>query len=148
MIGCVSIDEQKGSDSDISAETIQTQSENKVDTNTDISTGNKPNTQASNAQQLNLQDGLLPQQSETLAAAKNAQDYRLLITTTRGMNIPGILAKDVDAAIDKCGTKYQPGTGDVIRSEQDRITRKALVTFMAYYNQQMWAQCQVNRAEP
>jgi len=130
MSGCASIDEQQKTGSVQSAEQANSQVDINAVNPADISTA-----------PLNSAPPLSSEQSNSLIEAKNAQDYRLLITTTRGFNAPGILAKDIDTAIVKCGTKYQPGTGDVIRSEQERTARKTLITFMAYYNQQMWASC-------
>ncbi len=77
-----------------------------------------------------------------LANAESTQDYRLLMTTTRGINIPGIKPSELKSAIALCGKKYMSQTGDVITSEQERIKRKKIITYMQQYNQQMWQRCQ------
>lgn len=83
---------------------------------------------------------------QALATAEQAQDYRLLATSTRGTNIPGLEQSDYELAIDLCGRKYMPKTGDVIKSEQDRTERKERIVYMRQYNEKMWLACQKNQS--
>ncbi len=79
--------------------------------------------------------------AQALTTAEQAQDYRLLVTATRGISIPGLEQKDYSAAIDLCGKKYMPQTGDVITTEQDRAERKKALAYMRQYNEKMWLLC-------
>jgi len=80
--------------------------------------------------------------SQALAVAAQGQDYRLLITATRGINVPGLEQSDVKSAIALCGKKYMAKTGDVINTEQDRIDREKVIAYMRQYNEKMWLLCQ------
>ncbi len=79
--------------------------------------------------------------TQALVTAEQAQDYRLLVTATRGVSIPGLEQKDYHAAIALCGKKYMPQTGDVITTEQDRVERKKALAYMRQYNEKMWLLC-------
>lgn len=80
--------------------------------------------------------------SQALALAEQAQDYRLLVTATRGINVPGLEQSDIKSAVALCGKKYMLNTGDVIKTEQDRIDREKVIVYMRQYNEKMWLLCQ------
>jgi hypothetical protein len=79
--------------------------------------------------------------NQALALAIKNKDYRLLTTSTRSMNIPGVNPKNYYAMIALCGKKYNPNTGDVISSEEERLARKKEINFMRQYNEKMITIC-------
>ncbi|MBU2924073.1 hypothetical protein Q4506_04035 [Colwellia sp. 4_MG-2023] len=80
--------------------------------------------------------------NQALALAIENKDYRLQTTSTRSINIPGVHPKDYQAMIALCGKKYNSNTGDVIRSEEERLARKKELNFMRQYNERMITICQ------
>lgn len=79
---------------------------------------------------------------EAIALAKQNKDYRLLVTSGRSMSIPGVNASDYQTLLALCGKKYNSATGDVIKSQAQRLERKKQIAFMRQYNEQMVAICQ------
>lgn len=79
---------------------------------------------------------------EAIALAKQNKDYRLLVTSGRSMSIPGVNASDYQTLLALCGKKYNSATGDVIKSQAQRLERKKQIEFMRQYNEQMVAICQ------
>lgn len=82
---------------------------------------------------------------QALNSAKQEKDYRLWVTTSRSITVPGLNPSDFSVAIELCGKQYMPKTGDVIRSEQARVERKKAITFMQQYNERMWVICTKNK---
>lgn len=82
--------------------------------------------------------------NEAIALARENKDYRLLVTSGRSMSVPGVKASDYKAMIGLCGKKYNSAAGDVLTSEEQRLERKKLVTYMRQYNEQMLVICQEN----
>lgn len=80
--------------------------------------------------------------SEAITRAKQNNDYRLLVTSGRSINVPGIKASEYQTVLELCGKKYSSAAGDVITSEEQREERKKLVDFMRQYNEQMLVICQ------
>ena len=80
--------------------------------------------------------------NEAITLAINKKDYRLLVTSTRGINIPGVESEKYQAMIKLCGIKYQDMTGDVITSEEQRMKRKNLMSYMRQYNKKILMICQ------
>ncbi|MCW8863997.1 MAG: hypothetical protein OQK09_00990 [Colwellia sp.] len=78
---------------------------------------------------------------QALAQAKQNEDYRLLVTTTRGINVPGLSVSEFKSAIALCGKRYMPNTGDVIKTAQDRVERDKVINYMQQYNEKMWSIC-------
>lgn len=76
-----------------------------------------------------------------LTKAEHEQDYRLLVTATRGITVPGLNPNEFKSAIALCGKQYMPKTGDVIKTEQDRVERNKVVSYMQQYNEHMWSLC-------
>jgi len=79
---------------------------------------------------------------EAIAIAKQNKDYRLLVTSGRSMSIPGVNGSDYQTLLELCGKKYNSATGDVIKSQAQRLERKKQIEFMRQYNEQMVAICQ------
>ncbi len=82
--------------------------------------------------------------NQALMLAIESKDYRLLVTSGRSMNIPGVKSSDYKTVIALCGKKYSSTTGDVITSEEQRMARKKEVNFMRQYNEKMLTICQQN----
>jgi len=110
-----------------------------LSTTTSCSTAFSQGEQDNNADNKELEPPVLLQ---ALAVAEKDQDYRLLVTATRGINVPGLEQSDVKLATALCGKKYMAKTGDVIKTEQDRIERKKTIAYMRQYNEKMWLLCQ------
>lgn len=85
--------------------------------------------------------------NQALLLATENKDYRLLVTSGRNMNIPGVESSDYKAAIALCGKKYSPTTGDVITSEEQREARKKVISYMRQYNEKMLMICQENKQQ-
>jgi hypothetical protein len=79
--------------------------------------------------------------NKLLAVAIKNQDYRLLATSTRALNIPGVNPRDYQSMIKLCGKKYSTA-GDVITSEEQRTERKKLLNTMRQYNEKILIICQ------
>ena len=84
---------------------------------------------------------------KAIVLATQQKDYRLLVTSGRSSNIPGIKGINFQTITSLCGKKYHAATGDVLTSEQQREERKKLVNFMRQYNQQMLIICQEELAK-
>jgi len=69
------------------------------------------------------------------------KDYRLLVTSSRRVYAPGISTSEQSALLAKCGSKFMAGTGDVIKTEQERNKRKEQIAFMKDYNVEMVSHC-------
>ncbi len=85
----------------------------------------------------------IPQQ-KLVDAVKNAiakGDYRLYATTGRSTTFPGINAIYFKEVSTLCGKKFMSGTGDVIRSPEQRVERKKRLDYMGTFNQQMIIIC-------
>ncbi len=91
-----------------------------------------------------LEKDALDDLNKAIALASNNKDYRLLVTSGRSMTIPGVKSSDYQEMIALCGKKYNPATGDVIRSEAQRLARKKEINYMRQYNEQILALCKEN----
>lgn len=69
------------------------------------------------------------------------KDYRLLVTSSRRVYAPGILVAKQSALLDRCGSKFMAGTGDVVKDEEAREKRKEQIAFMTEYNVEMAKYC-------
>mgnify|MGYP000105366701 FL=1 len=79
---------------------------------------------------------------KAIALAKQNKDYRFLVTSGRSTSVPGIDVNMFQTLIELCGKKYNPATGDVITSQEQRLARKKQIDFMRQYNEQMLSICQ------
>jgi hypothetical protein len=79
--------------------------------------------------------------STEVALAITKHDYRLIAFTGRRITIPGLSPENMKSAQNICGTKFMADTGDVIRSEQERMARKYKYEFAAGYNRQIYRLC-------
>jgi len=85
----------------------------------------------------------IPQQKlvDAVQEAIAKSDYRLYATTGRSTTFPGINSVYFKEVSTLCGKKFMSGTGDVIRSPEQRVERKKLLDYMGTFNQQMIIIC-------
>ena len=69
-------------------------------------------------------------------------DFRLYGTSGRRLTIPSINNDKVDSIKERCGIKFLPNTGDVIKSEEQRAERKKNIEYLELYNERMLTLCQ------
>jgi len=123
--------------------TNQTVVERTVTTDTNLEETMQKSTQESNQTSVSILENTEKEKlNQALALAIENKDYRLQATSTRSINIPGVHPKNYQAMIALCGKKYTPNTGDVIRSEEERLARKKELNFMRQYNERMITICQ------
>ena len=79
------------------------------------------------------------QQDITEAIAK--KDFRLLSTSTRLPQFPGLDHSFYQEHKALCGANYISGTGDLKRRTDDPRIREQLMRYMKQYNVQMLAKC-------
>lgn len=79
------------------------------------------------------------QQDITEAIAK--KDFRLLSTSTRLPQFPGLDHSLYQEHKALCGANYIAGTGDLKRRSDDPSIREQLMRYMKQYNVQMLAKC-------
>ncbi|MCF6439224.1 hypothetical protein L1077_07270 [Pseudoalteromonas luteoviolacea] len=82
--------------------------------------------------------------SDAIARAVEDKDFRLYATTGRRPVFPGLEQFDFDELKVSCGLKYLPSTGDVIKSEQDKLQRLKQYEFAKRYNLKIYARCKEN----
>jgi len=93
----------------------------------------------------NTQALVSPVDTEVFQARKN-NDFRVYGTSGRNITIPGIKSEDRSFAVEHCGIKFMKGTGDVIKTPEQREKRKEKVAYMKSYNQRIFVFCKQNKA--
>ena len=106
--------------------------------NTSINTDNSSDNES---KKIMLDDSFSLELEQALTLAKDNQDYRLFVTSGRSMSIPGVKSENYQEMIERCGKKYNPSTGDVITSDEQRLERKKAINFMRKYNEQIIIFC-------
>ncbi|WP_448548892.1 hypothetical protein [Thalassotalea fusca] len=86
-----------------------------------------------------------PVDTEVFQARKN-NDFRVYGTSGRNITIPGISSEDRSFAVEQCGIKFMKGTGDVIKTPEQRQERKEKVAYMKSYNQRIFVLCKQKKA--
>ena len=76
-----------------------------------------------------------------LAQAKKNNDSRLYATKGRRVVIVGIDQEHFEQAKKLCGIKFLAESGDVLKSEQDKVARRANFQFAQAYNQIIIREC-------
>lgn len=102
---------------------------------------NAANSSDNESKKIMLDDSFSLELEQALTLAKDNQDYRLFVTSGRSMSIPGVKSENYQEIIERCGKKYNPSTGDVITSEEQRLERKKAINFMRKYNEQIIIFC-------
>jgi len=69
------------------------------------------------------------------------KDFRFFATSGRRITLPGVIENEKELLISQCGVKFMPDTGDVLKSEQQRMERKLKVVYMTEYNQRIMRSC-------
>ena len=95
----------------------------------------------SNTQKQNNPEPVSTNFDQEIEVAMTNQDFRLYGTTGRRVTIPGINVDEYDYAKAHCGIKHLPNTGDVLKSEEQRIDRNNTVDYMKEYNRKMLKLC-------
>jgi hypothetical protein len=85
---------------------------------------------------------LLPNVVQAINEAKANQDHRLMYTLSRNPVIPGFENKSFSALKKQCGIKPTHGTGDVIKSPNDKQERRIKYQFAKEFNTKMYTICQ------
>ena len=70
-----------------------------------------------------------------------AKDYRLYAFSGRRVILPGLSAEQMRLGQAQCGTKFMPGSGDVLSNEQQKTERRDKFNFASGYNQLMLEFC-------
>jgi len=86
-----------------------------------------------------------PVDTEVHQARKN-NDFRLYGTSGRNITVPGVNSEERSYAIELCGIKFMEGTGDVIKTPEQRQKRKEKVAYMKSYNQRIYVLCKQHKA--
>ena len=73
--------------------------------------------------------------------ADELRDYRLYAFSGRRITLPGLSQDDSEIAKVKCGTKFMPGSGDVLKTAAQRAERRAKFDFAARFNQLVYKLC-------
>lgn len=68
-------------------------------------------------------------------------DLRFLATQGRRTTFPGLDETADKVLIDHCGYRFLEGTGDVIKSAEDKVLRKEKVVYASEYNQLIKQHC-------
>lgn len=79
--------------------------------------------------------------NENIKKAQSKGDYKLYATSGRRLVFPGIDSTQFDAVLKRCGKKYMPNTGDVIKSEAEKALRAKNFQYMVLFNQRMIVDC-------
>ncbi|MCF2857607.1 hypothetical protein L1286_09005 [Pseudoalteromonas sp. SMS1] len=70
------------------------------------------------------------------------RDYRLFLTQGRRPVSPGLEHIPIEKLKAHCGTKFLAGTGDVLKSAEEKKARVEKYNFAKAYNRKMYALCQ------
>lgn len=78
---------------------------------------------------------------QALNDAISANDYRLYGLAGRRVVLPGLENKNVKEIKKRCGIRILSGTGDVLKSSQDRENRRLNYQFAVKINEKLYALC-------
>ncbi len=74
-------------------------------------------------------------------AAIAKQDYRLYVMSGRGQRTPGLSADQMLDLKQRCGTKYVPGSTDVVKDDEQLRLLEQLDSYAEEYNQIVAKHC-------
>lgn len=103
-----------------------------------VLTACKHSTMQSEGVSMSLQERV----EQELQQAINNKDYRLYGFQGRRMTLPGIPPEQTNEAAEQCGYKLMSGTGDVVKSEQQRQQRNEKFAYATLYNKKMRLLCE------
>ncbi len=81
---------------------------------------------------------------QAVSDAKSNKDYRLYGLAGRRIILPGLENKNVKDIKKRCGIRILSGSGDVLKSKQDREKRRLNYQFAVKVNEQIYALCLKN----
>lgn len=73
-------------------------------------------------------------------------DLRLLAYTTRDIMVPGIEPEQKSLLSEQCGLRMMQGFGDVVRSDEQLQTMKAMREYATEYNKIVAPQCSATKS--
>ena len=89
-------------------------------------------------QEANVQSLIL---NDNIEEAQAQGDYRLYATSGRRLVFPGIDNSQFEEVIKRCGKKYMPNTGDVVKSTEEKNERAKNFKYMSLFNKRMIVDC-------
>jgi hypothetical protein len=84
---------------------------------------------------------------QVLSDAIANQDYRLYGLAGRRIVLPGFESENFNQIKKRCGVKLLSGTGDVLKNNKDRETRRINYQFALTVNESLYALCLDNTAK-
>ncbi len=90
----------------------------------------------------NVTDSAKTEAQIQVEQAVSQSDFRFYATQGRRTTYPGLDEQADSQLLAKCGHQFLTGTGDVLRSPEDKIARKQKVAFATEYNKLMKAYCE------
>lgn len=93
---------------------------------------------SANKQEENVQSLIL---EDNIRKAQSKGDYRLYATSGRRLAFPGLDSSQFNEVIRRCGKKYFPNMGDVIKSDLEKSARAKNFQYMALFNKRMVVDC-------
>lgn len=89
-------------------------------------------------QEANVQSLIL---NDNIKQAQAQGDYRLYATSGRRLVFPGIDSSKFDEVKARCGKKYMPNMGDVVKSTEEKNERAKNFKYMSLFNKRMIVDC-------
>ncbi|MGB0898937.1 MAG: hypothetical protein ACPGSN_06770 [Psychrobium sp.] len=89
-------------------------------------------------QEANVQSLIL---NDNIKKAQSQGDYRLYATSGRRLVFPGIDNSKFEEVIKRCGKKYMPNMGDVVKSTEEKNERAKNFQYMSLFNKRMIVDC-------
>jgi hypothetical protein len=88
-----------------------------------------------------VQEKELSREELAINSAISNQDYRLYGLTGRRTVIPGFESENFSQIKERCGVKLLSGTGDVLKTNKDRVERRENYQFALKINKRLYALC-------
>ena len=88
-----------------------------------------------------VQEKELSREELVINSAVSNQDYRLYGLTGRRTVIPGFESENFSQIKERCGVKLLSGTGDVLKTNKDRVERRENYQFAFKINKRLYALC-------
>ncbi len=86
----------------------------------------------------NIQSVIL---NDNIKEAHSQGDYRLYATSGRRLVFPGIDSSQFKDVIKRCGKKYLPKMGDVVKTTLEKNERTKNFQYMSLFNKRMIVDC-------
>lgn len=79
--------------------------------------------------------------NDNIREAQSRGDYRLYATSGRRLVFPGIDNSQFEKVMKRCGKKYLPTMGDVVRTTLEKNERTKNFQYMSLFNKRMIVDC-------